>query len=205
MHDIVHVVQMRRSALLPILRSQTQGELLAWLFLHPGEEFTVGELAANTGADVSAISREATRFVEADFVSERRQGKLRFLRANIDSIIAEPLTGLLMVTYGPVAVVGEALESVGGVEEAYVYGSWAARYHGEPGSIPNDVDVLVVGDADEDELFEVARHCESLLGREVNVHRTSADRWHQAFEDPFLRTVRSRPLLQVVGESQPED
>lgn len=198
-------MQARRSALLPILRSQTQGELLAWLFLHPGDEFTVGELADHTGTNVSAISRESSRFVGADFIFERRQGNLRFLRANTNSIIAEPLTRLLLVTYGPATVVSEALESVAGVEEAYIYGSWAARYRGEPGSIPNDVDVLVIGDADEDELFEAARQCESRLGREVNVHQTSTDRWKRAIEDPFLTTVQSRPMLQVLGGAQTKD
>lgn len=190
--------------LLPILRSQTQGELLAWLFLHPGEEFTVGDLAARTSSDVSTVSREASRFVDADFVKERRQGNLRFLRANADSIVSEPLTRLLAVTYGPAAVIGEALSSVCGVDEAHIYGSWAARYQGESGPIPNDVDVLVVGNADEDELFEVARRCEALLGREVNMHQTAASRWKQASDDAFLRTVLSRPLVQIVGLEQNE-
>lgn len=198
---MVQVMQMRKSVLLPILRSQTQGELLAWLYLHPEDEFTVGELAAQTASDISTVSREASRFVEADFLKERRQGKLRFLRANTDSIIAEPLTRLLTATYGPVAVIGEALASVDGIEKAFIYGSWAARYHGESGPIPNDVDVLVIGNADDDELFEIARRCESQLGREVNVHQTTTGHWKKAAEDKFLRTVQSRPMVQVVGET----
>jgi predicted nucleotidyltransferase len=55
-------------------------------------------------------------------------------------------------------VLPEALCAVEGIEKVFVYGSWAARYHGEPGPVPNDVDVLVVGDADRDDLDEAARH-----------------------------------------------
>ncbi len=34
-----------------------------------------------------------------------------------------------------------------GVQEAFVFGSWAARYMGEPGAAPRDIDVVVIGDA----------------------------------------------------------
>ena len=51
-------------------------------------------------------------------------------------------------------------DSVPGVAEAYVYGSWAARYRGQAGDVPRDVDVLVIGDADEDDLYEAARAAE---------------------------------------------
>ena len=67
---------------------------------------------------------------------------------------------LLALTYGPAAILPELLARVDGVREAYIYGSWAARYRGEPGTEPRDVDVLVVGDADEDDLDDVARAAE---------------------------------------------
>jgi predicted nucleotidyltransferase len=114
-----------------------------------------------------------------------------------DNVVAGPLSELLAVTYGPTAVLGELLASVPGVDEAYVYGSWAARYRGHGGDVPRDVDVLVVGDADEDDLYEVARSAERALGREVNIRRVSMQAWREATPDPFLASVRSRPLVRL--------
>ncbi|WP_157556420.1 hypothetical protein [Herbidospora yilanensis] len=107
------------------------------------------------------------------------------------------MTDLLALTYGPVAVLPELLGGVSGVEEAYIYGSWAARYSGEPGRVPRDLDVLVVGEADEDDLYGVAREAERRLGREVNIRRTSRIHWDSANGDPFLESVRSRPLVRL--------
>jgi predicted nucleotidyltransferase len=73
-----------------------------------------------------------------------------------DSALSRPLTDLLTVTYGPLPVLTEELRTVPGIAKAYLYGSWAARYSGEPGPPPNDVDVLVVGDADADALPRIA-------------------------------------------------
>jgi DNA-binding transcriptional ArsR family regulator len=183
--------------LLPILRSGFQGELLAWLFLHPEQEFPLTELARRFGVSRATVMREADRFVSAGLVGDRRQGNLRFIRARTDNIVAGPLAELLSVTYGPTAVLGEVLASVPGVQEAYVYGSWAARYRGQGGDVPRDVDVLVVGEADDDDLYDAARAAERRLGREVNIRRVSPRAWGEPAADPFLASVRSRPLVQL--------
>lgn len=105
---------------------------------------------------------------------------------------------MLALTYGPAAVLADLLPSLDGVDEAYIYGSWAARQAGEAGPPPRDVDVLVVGDADEDDLADVALAAERRLGREVNIHRVSAKTWRSPGGDPFLTSVRSRPLYPIV-------
>ncbi|WP_236655670.1 MarR family transcriptional regulator [Streptacidiphilus carbonis] len=171
--------------------------MLAWLYLHPQEEASLAEIGARFGVSSATASREADRLVEAELITERRHGNLRLLQANAAGRLAHPLTELFALTYGPVAVLGDLLLPLAGVEEAHIYGSWAARYSGERGGVPNDVDVLVVGNPDEDELFEAARSAERLLGREVNVHRVSPARWREPGTDPFLTSVQSRPTVRL--------
>jgi DNA-binding transcriptional ArsR family regulator/DNA-binding XRE family transcriptional regulator len=184
--------------LLPLLRSQTHGELLAWLFLHPEAEYSTTDLARLVGTSQATVSREATALVRAGLLTERRHGRLRLLRAAGGTAVTRPLTDLLAVTYGPLPVLTKALQQLDGVEQAYIYGSWAARYQGEPGAIPRDVDVLVIGDVDDDDLYEAARSTQSTLGREVNVRRVTSRQWEDTgADDPFLSTVRSRPLIRL--------
>lgn len=192
-----------RSQLLPLLRSPLLGELLAWVYLHPDEAYSVTDLARKLGRSQSTVSREADRLTTVGLVREVRRGNLRLLQANPDSPLAPPLTELLALTYGPVAVLGDLLATVPGVAEAYIYGSWAARYKGEPGLSPRDVDVLVIGEADEDNLFDAARAAEQRLGREVNIHQVSAKSWGSPGTDPFLASVRSRPLAPVDLHREP--
>ncbi|MFB9447431.1 winged helix-turn-helix transcriptional regulator [Dactylosporangium vinaceum] len=187
-----------RSRLLPLLRSPLLGELLAWLYLHPGDSSSVAELSRRFGTSQSTVSREADHLVRAGLLREERRGNLRLLQADLTNPLARPLTDLLALTYGPAAVLADVLPAIAGVEAAYIYGSWAARYAGEAGPPPVDVDVLVVGDADEDDLADAARAAERRLGREVNIHRVSAAAWHAPGDDPFLTSVRSRPSYAIV-------
>lgn len=186
-----------RSQLLPLLRSPLVGELLAWVYLHPDDASSVTDLAMRFSVSQSTVSREADRLAAAGLIREVRRGNLRLLQADLDSPLAGPLTQLMTLTYGPASVLGDLLRHVDGVVEAYIYGSWAARHAGEPGPLPRDIDVLVVGDADEDDLFDAARKAEQQLGREVNVHRVTAEAWRDSPDDPFLTAVRSRPRFSI--------
>lgn len=58
-------MQSVQASSLSLLRSHFQGELLAWLFLHPEEEFSLIELARRLGVSHSTASREADRFAAA--------------------------------------------------------------------------------------------------------------------------------------------
>lgn len=194
---------MRTSQLLPLLRSQAQGSLLAQLYLHPESEYSLTDLARSLRVSVKTIHHEADRLSEAGLIKSRRRGNLRLVSADTSHRLVAPLTNLLTATYGPLPVMSDLLSPIAGVEHAFIYGSWAARHTGEPGPVPADLDVLVVGDADLDELDEAARQARRQLRFEVNIHRVGRAEWESPTGDPFLAHLRSRPLVEV--ELAPSD
>ena len=192
--------------LLPLLRSQVQGDLLALTYLHPEREYSLTDAARHVRASVKAVQQEVSRLVDAGLLVDRRLGNARLIRAAQGSPLVRPLTDLLAVTYGPLPVLTDALRDVPGVQRAFIYGSWAARYRGEPGPVPDDVDVLVVGTADPDDLNDVARQVEPQLGRAVNIRRLRPATWRESdTDDAFLTSVRSRPLVELSLAPSVED
>jgi predicted nucleotidyltransferase len=186
------------SWLLPLLRSRVTGALLALLYLHPDRDYSLTEAGKAIGASPKVMSTETDRLVTAGLVRDARRGQTRLIRAVTGGPVSRPLTDLLAVTYGPLPILSDLLSGVPGVEQAYIYGSWAARYLGEPGPVPRDVDVLVVGSADEDNLYDVARQAEDRLGREVNISGVSPQYWEAPDPaDSFMRHVRERPLVRL--------
>ncbi|MFJ9028542.1 ArsR family transcriptional regulator [Streptomyces sp. NPDC102274] len=195
-HDNLRLMKISPT-LLPLLRSQMQGELLALVVLHPEREFTLTELASSLGASHTAVLREVDRLVGGGILRDRRVGRSRLVSSRTDTPLAGPLADLIAATYGPLPLLSEALAGFAGVVEAFIYGSWAARYNCEPGPPPADVDVLVVGDPDPDSLFDLAEGVSRRLHREVNVHRVTTEAWTTDTDDPFLTSVRERPLVRL--------
>ena len=189
-------------SLLPLLRSRMQGELLALVLLHPEREYSITELAEACGVTPTAVLREVERLVGGGILEDRRVGRSRLVKARTDSALYRPLSEVISLTFGPLPLLAEALSGLADVREAYIYGSWAARYSGEPGPPPGDVDVLVVGSPDPDTLFDLAEGVSRRLGREVNVHRISTASWAGSTTDPFLTSVRERPLARLPLEQE---
>ena len=112
------------------------------------------------------------------------------------------MSQIIAATYGPVPVLRELFQDVGGADEVFIFGSWAARRAGEPGEFPRDLDVLVVGDSSRRVLADVASEAGDKLDLEVNVTRLSTQEWGAEDPSPFVQTVRSRPLIEILGRGE---
>lgn len=183
--------------LLPLLRSRLQAELLTLVLLAPEREWSLTELAARSGGSIATAGREVTRAEQAGVVVSRRLGNTRLVRA-APSPLTEPLTELLLRSFGPKLVVAEELAGVQGVDQLYLFGSWAARYEGTAGRPPADVDVLVIGSPDRDDLDDASQRAGTRLAQEVNV-TVRSPRWWRSGDDGFRTEVRSRPLVRLLA------
>lgn len=180
--------------LAPILRSNMQGEILAALLLQPDREFTLTELSGLTGAAPSQVHGEVNRLTTAGWALDRKVGRSRLIRAATEHAMYRPMVQILELSYGPLIVLPEILSRVEHVLEAYIYGSWAARYAGEAGSTPRDVDVLLVGSPSRRAMTAAASEASERLGLEVNIARVDTGAWEQ-HDDGFVATVRARPHI----------
>jgi DNA-binding transcriptional ArsR family regulator len=184
--------------LLPLLRSENQARILTTILLAPEREFTLTELADQVEASLPTVTREIRRAEEAGIVAVHRVGRSKIVRANTESVLNEPLTQLLLVSFGPGMIASDELAGIDGIEEAFIFGSWAARYAGHPGPSPQDVDVLVIGSPDRDDVYAAADRIEKRIDRPVQVTFRSRRRWEEPGDDPFLGEVQQRPLVRIM-------
>lgn len=184
--------------LFPVFRSRLVGDLLALLLLDPSKQWTAEELADRTGAPYPTVTKELRRLGDAGILKSNAVGRTKLVAADSDNLYFRPLAELVGLAFGPPLVIAEEFAKVTGIDDLYIYGSWAARQAGEPGATPQDVDVLVLGHPDRDEVYDAARRAQQRLGREVNTTIRTSEQWRKA-KDGFARQVRSSPMLPVPG------
>jgi predicted nucleotidyltransferase len=164
---------------------------LAQLFALPeGEGVTLAALGRSARLASSRVHREVESLESAGIVRSERVGTARLVRPNVESPYYPELRSLLLKAFGPAVVLEPLLKEVPRVEEAYLFGSWASRYLGEPGSAPGDVDLLVVGDLDPGVVDRACRRAEDALGRPVNPTILSRQEWTDR-ESGFVRAVQA--------------
>ena len=126
-------------------------------------------------------------------------GRTRLLSANLENRLAAPLTHLLLLSFGPAVVVAEEYQGMNGIEKVAIYGSWAARHAGTEGPPPADVDVMVVGAPDQEEVYGAADRAQNRLGMEVNPTVRSLRAWEDD-SDALVASVRSGDHLVVIDQ-----
>lgn len=188
--------------LLPIFRSDVQGRLLAYLYEAPTREWTLTELKERVGAHVATIHREVTRLEAAGILRTRRIGRSRLVTTDPGWPAAKELAALVVKIFGPVRVLTQILGPIPGVEEAFIHGSWAERFLGRKGPVPNDLDVLVLGHPDPDDIDRAMREARTQIAVDVNIMVRSQQAWSRA-EDGFVRMVKASPLVEIpIGQRQ---
>lgn len=185
------------SALLPILRSELMGQLLAELFTQPGTELSLADLQRRTGGHAASVHREVLRLIEAGLLLDRYIGHTRLVKTNTAARLYAPLRELVQATYGVQPVLEELLDGAPDVLQAFIFGSWSARHAGEPGSEPHDIDLLLVGSIRQRAAAQIAVQASDKLGIEVNTTVVRPEAW-EGGEDPFIRHVQQRPLVELL-------
>jgi predicted nucleotidyltransferase len=197
-------VSTRRRRLAPIFCSDTQLQILGATYLEPERRFTIPELVARSSRPQPTVAREVERITEAGLLeSELRSGR-RTVWAAATSPIFNELQSLLIKTVGPRAVLEDRFRGVRGVERAFIYGSWASRYHGEPGPQPQDIDLLVIGSANVADIRSEADIATRTLGRDVNVTVVTPAEWDRAANGSSSTSKTARSSNWICGNDASE-
>ena len=190
------------ASLLPILRSRGQAEILCAVLANPNREWTLGELAKVSGQSLPTVQREVERAELAALVESRRMGRQRLVKAG-PSQIAIMLANLLLWSYGPKFVIAEEFAGIIGIDRLFIFGSWAARYHGVDGYPPQDLDILVIGDANLSDVFRAAHAASNKLQLEVNPKLFSHTWWENKTGSGFRMEIERRPIVEIeVGDAK---
>lgn len=167
------------------------------MLLEPQGGSSISDLAGRIGADVATVQREVDRLERAGILTTERVGRTRLVSANTTNPLNRPLAQVVLLAFGPAYILSEELGGIEEIHEAYIFGSWAERYEGIEGPPPGDLDVLIVGTPDRDELYEATVRAEERLQRRIDVTVRTKEAWRNA-GDGFLQQIRSSRLVPVL-------
>lgn len=130
-------------------------------------------------------------------ISSRERNLKRF-QVNKDCAFEPELKGLIQKTTGIIGRLKAALQTVKGIDFAFVYGSFAKGTE----NADSDVDLLIVGDTELDPLDRLFAGLEKALGRTVNYVLYSRNEYEakKAKKDAFLQEVLREDKIWVIGK-----
>lgn len=102
------------------------------------------ELARRLGLPQPTVARELCRLEEAGIVEYEELGSAKVVHP-ASAPYAGALRQIVAYAAGVPHIVRTVYEDVAGIDDIFIHGSWAARFHGETaGDPPHDLDLVVV-------------------------------------------------------------
>lgn len=168
-------------------RSELRQRLLSYYFTNPHAEHYLRELAALLHVDPANLSRELATLIRQGLFVARVRGRQKYFRLNRDHPLYDELRRIIFKTVGVIGQLERVLAQVPGIQEAYLYGSFA-RDQQDPQS---DIDILLIGDPEGKQLEQAIRRVERRLARAVNFTWMTPKEFAQrrARKDPFLEDI----------------
>jgi DNA-binding transcriptional ArsR family regulator len=162
---------MMSPSLFPLARSREQLLVLAEVFcgINGDVGITGVEIARRTGVSQPTVSRELGRLADAGWIHLRQLGTAKVVEPVTSLPIYIPVRQLISSTIGALPMLRDALEDDPRVVEAWIYGSWAARFHGEPGAFPNDIDLAVLGNLSLPDVYRAIGDSQEQTGMTISI------------------------------------
>ena len=181
-----------------LFSSKARVKLLTHFFSHPEEQFYARSLARQVEEHYNAVWQELNNLERVGLLVSEWDANVKYYRLNPDFPIYDELKRIILKTSGLGQSLREALDHLGTVEWAFIYGSVAA---GEEDSL-SDVDLMLVGEVDLMALSAVIARLEDQLGREINYLVSAPAELAQrlADGDPFINNVLAGPKVMLIGD-----
>lgn len=167
-------------------------------FTNPDRAFYMQEIGRILGKKPGTFQRTLNNLVSEGALKSEYKANARYFKVNKNYPLFEELKSIVFKTVGVSGSLKDVLERVGNVEFAFIYGSFAKAKE----DYMSDIDLVAIGDLDEDRLIGELDKLEEQLQREINYKLYTLKEFRKEVEGgiPFLVEILRDKKVMVIGD-----
>ncbi|MHB8160599.1 MAG: nucleotidyltransferase domain-containing protein [Thermoleophilia bacterium] len=145
----------------------------------------------------SAAQKELSNLSNIGFVKSEKEANVRYFRVNKSFPLYNELKSIVYKTVALADPLRDALEKIGDIQIAFIYGSVAKNTE----NMGSDIDLMVIGHPSMDELSEAVTKAERGLSREINFTVFDPKDWKKNLKEKkgFATTVFKDKKIFLMG------
>lgn len=181
-----------------IEKSRLRRKLLSYFFTNPQTDLYVREAAAILKEDAGNLSKEFANLEKMGIFSSRMRGRQKYFSLDENYPLFNELKSVIFKTIGVEGSIREVIEASDNIKAAFIYGSFARNKE----NAFSDIDLLVIGNTDEDDFMERIDVLEKKLQREINYNVYSEKEFSERLrrKDSFVINILKRPKIVLKGK-----
>jgi len=175
-----------------ITKSKIRQRIILLFIYNQSEEFYLSEIARKVGSSAGTTQRELDRLLRNDFLHFKKKANLSIYKLNKRYSLLNEVESIVRKTIGIETELKTRLAQVENIEFAFLFGSYVK------GGLKSDsdIDLFIIGKAEEDLVFKNVEELESVIGREINYHLSSKEDFlNRKSQHYFYKEILSDYLL----------
>lgn len=182
---------------LEITRSRLRQNLLSYFFTNPDAKLYLREIASTLKEDPGNLSKEFAKLEREGIFTSTLRGNQKHFSLNKSYPLYKELKSIIFKTIGVEGSLKKLIESTDGILFSFIYGSFAQNKE----NTISDIDLLIVGDPNEDDLMQKIEDLEKRLQREINYNIYPEEEFKKKIrgKDSFILNVLKRPKKILKG------
>lgn len=173
------------------------GDILKLFFKDQTKEYYFREIAKNLNKEPSHYQKYLDNFVADEILLDERRGNMRFFRLNKEHPLYEEIKSIVSKTIGLENELKELVDKLNNVECAFIFGSIAKGTENSN----SDVDLMLIGNTNQDILVKALSSMEGKIAREINYHIYSSQEIVKKIKDKdgFISNIFLSPIIKLKG------
>lgn len=183
--------------ILGITRSKLRRKLLTYFFTNPHANLYLREVSSMLQEDPGNLSKEFINLEKRKIFISQTRGNQKYFCLNKKHPLYKELRSIIFKTTGIEGSLKEIMQKIKGITLSFIYGSFAQHKANDA----SDIDILIVGNPNEDELMEKIEGLEKKLQREINYTIYPLKEFKRKIKDKnsFILNILKRPRIILRG------
>lgn len=177
-------------------KSKIRQKIILLFIYNQNKEFYLSEIAKTVGTSPGTAQRELNKLLESDLILFKKKAGLNLYALNKQYSLLGEVESIIKKTIGVEIELRKELSKIKNLSFAFIFGSYVKGGF----KSDSDIDLFVIGKADEDEIFKAVQKVERILGRAINYHLANKkDFFEKINANSFYKDIMKNYIL-LIGD-----
>lgn len=178
--------------------TKNRAELLKLFFTNPDRAFYMQEIGRILEKKPGIFQRTLNNLVSEGILESEYKANARYFKVNRSYPLFKELKNIVFKTVGIKGSIGDVLKEAGDIKMAFIYGSYAKAKE----NYLSDIDIIIIGAPNEDELVKKLDKLEEKLQRDINYKLYTLNEFKKDVREsePFVLEVLKDKKIMIIGD-----
>jgi len=179
-----------------LTNSKIRQRIILLFVYNQNKEFYLSEIAKIVKTSPGTAQRELNRLLRNDFIVFKKRANLNFYSLNRHYSLLHEIESIVNKTFGAEVELKKELSRIKGISYAFLFGSYVKGGF----KSDSDIDLFVIGEMEEDGVFEAVQKVEGKIAREINYHIATREEFLEKIKINYFHKDIAKNVMLLIGD-----